>query len=189
MQKIHTTGLFACAVLISGISQSVYATNTINFEGEITAATCSVTVTGQTGDTGTVKLPPVSVSDLAGPGSVAGKTDFSLSVSECDMGSTGFTTVAAYFEPDAVNVDTASGYLNNTAVAGAKDVQLRLTDLTSNAVIKAGDAAQVNDAGYVTVDADAHTATLPYSVEYISVLGGATSGAVKGSVTYNLIYQ
>ncbi|WP_213132937.1 fimbrial protein [Citrobacter sp. FP75] len=178
-------------------SQCYAASNTITFEGEITAATCDVIIEGQTTGTGTVNLPPVSSSILTGAGATAGRTDFALIAQNCDMGTSTYTKVATFFEgsnsggADANNVDTASGYLNNTSTATtpATNVQLRLIDKTSNSVIKAGDTDQITSAGYVTIDTTGKTARMPYAVEYISVPGGATVGAVHGSVVYDLMYE
>lgn len=188
----------AGAILALHMGSLCYAaSNTISFEGEITAATCDVIIEGQTTGTGTVNLPPVSSSLLSGAGATAGRTDFALIAQNCDMGTSTYTKVATFFEgsksggADADNVDTASGYLNNTSTATtpATNVQLRLIDKTSNGVIKAGDTDQITSAGYVTIDTTGKTARMPYAVEYISVPGGATVGAVHGSVVYDLMYE
>lgn len=201
--------LTAAVVFALSAASSAYAGNTITFLGEITDSTCDVSVEG---GSSTITLPSVSKSLLSATNSTAGRVSFALLAENCALGN-GKSKVAAYFNgngaegADANNIDSATGYLNNLATDpnptnaaydaddattyyqdAATNVQLRLIDGTSNAVIKAGFADQVDDAGYVTVDTS-NNARLPYSVEYISVAGSATPGPVKGMVVYDLMYQ
>ncbi len=60
--------------------------NTITFQGEVTAQTCSVTVNGLEANP-VVLLPTVSSSDLDASGQTKGKTTFTLGVSGCTSGS------------------------------------------------------------------------------------------------------
>lgn len=195
--------LTAAVVFALSAASSAYAGNTITFLGEITDSTCDVSVEG---GSSTITLPSVSKSLLSATNSTAGRVSFALLAENCALGN-GKSKVAAYFNgngaegADANNIDSTTGYLNNLAtdpnpeddadadyLDAATNVQLRLIDGTSNAVIKAGFADQVDDAGYVTVDTS-NNARLPYSVEYISVAGSATPGPVKGMVVYDLMYQ
>lgn len=201
--------LTAAVVFALSAASSAYAGNTITFLGEITDSTCDVSVEG---GSSTITLPSVSKSLLSATNSTAGRVSFALLAENCALGN-GKSKVAAYFNgngaegADANNIDSTTGYLNNLATDpnptnaaydaddattyyqdAATNVQLRLIDGTSNAVIKAGFADQVDDAGYVTVDTS-NNARLPYSVEYISVAGSATPGPVKGMVVYDLMYQ
>lgn len=79
------------AVLISAalVSASVSAAsdNTINFQGEVTTETCSVSVNGNNASP-VVLLPTVSTSDLAASGATAGETPFTVGVSGCTGDST-----------------------------------------------------------------------------------------------------
>ncbi len=59
--------------------------NTITFQGEVTAQTCSVTVNGADANP-MVLLPTVSSSDLDVSGKTAGKTAFTLGVTGCAPG-------------------------------------------------------------------------------------------------------
>lgn len=195
--------LTAAVVFALSAASSAYAGNTITFLGEITDSTCDVSVEG---GSSTITLPSVSKSLLSATNSTAGRVSFALLAENCALGN-GKSKVAAYFNgngaegADANNIDSTTGYLNNLAtdpnpeddadadyLDAATNVQLRLIDGTSNAVIKAGFADQVDDAGYVTVDTS-NNARLPYSVEYISVAGSAPPGPVKGMVVYDLMYQ
>lgn len=191
MKKVLLAASIASALSLFNFAHA--AGGTINFEGTITAATCAVTVDDGAGTVPSVNLPGVGKDQLSGPNSVAGRTMFLLKATGCD----GFATlaskqVAAFFNPDAANVDAATGLLNNIALTGgATNVQLELIDGTTNSPIKVGFASQATSAGFVNIIGTAGngTATLPYFVQYKSVAGSATAGAVKGSVTFDLMYK
>lgn len=192
MKKVLLAASIASALSLFNFAHA--AGGTIEFNGTITAATCAVTVDDGAGTVSSVNLPGVGKDQLSGVNSVAGRTMFLLKATGCD----GFTTlaskqVAAFFNPDAANVDAATGLLNNIApIAGkATNVQLELIDGTTNSPIKVGFASQATSAGFVNIigTAGSGTATLPYFVQYKSVTGSATAGAVKGSVTFDLMYK
>ncbi|WP_336222947.1 fimbrial protein [Enterobacter kobei] len=185
MKKNIILSAVASALLFAG---AAHAGNTIEFKGEITDSTCDVALEG--GETGTiVRLPTVSKTALPGLDSTAGRTMFTLLASNCTLAN-GDTKVAAFFYAnDAKSVDTASGYLNNTATdSPAQNVKLRLVDGTSGNVIKVGYTDQMTSTEGVTVDGSGN-ARMPYGVEYIATdVAGATGGFVEGSVVYDLMY-
>ncbi|MEN5208597.1 fimbrial protein [Stenotrophomonas terrae] len=158
------------------------ADGTITFNGEITDKTC--TVSTPQGNDFTVTLPTVGASALAASGQVAGRTPFSINLTQCDAGN-----VAAYFEPGAT-IDASSGRLNNTAAANpATNVQLQLLGSTNDVLpVTAAGAGQVQAGSqWVTVAADG-SANLNYAVEYYAQ-GVATPGEVTSSVKYTIIYN
>lgn len=187
------------ASIVSALSLVGYAhanSGTIKFDGEIVDATCDVVVDDGAGTVTTVNLPPVSKDLLSGVNSVAGTTEFILKTSNCqNFGGTGQPSkVAAYFKPDATNVDATNGLLNNTASTGAATkVQLELLDGSTNNPIKAGFASQMASGGnefvLITGTSPNGSVELPYSVQYKSVAGGATAGDVKGEVAFDLVYR
>ncbi|WDC11648.1 fimbrial protein [Escherichia albertii] len=186
------TYLFASIICSISAINTAHANNTIEFIGEITDSTCDVKLEGPSSTT--VTLPTIASSQLPAADTTAGRTQFALLASNCVLNN-GKTKVAAFFNastmtgPDANNVDSASGYLNNLATGTpATNVQLRLNDSTSNKVIKVGYTDQVTEAGYVTVDGDGK-ARMPYSVEYYATASGVTAGAVRSVVVYDLMYQ
>ena len=155
----------------------------INFVGEITDSTCTVVVDGQAADA-TVTLPTVSKDLLAADGDVAGKTHFNIVMTGCTLGgSPADTQVSTYFEAGP-SVDVNSGFLINSG--SATNVAFRLTDGTSNNVIKAGRESQSADNSYATVAEGG--ASLPYAVEYVAS-GKSTAGTVLSSITYNIMYK
>lgn len=188
------------ASIVSALSLVGYAhanSGTIKFDGEIVDATCDVVIDDGAGTVTTVNLPPVSKAALSAVNSVAGKTQFILKTSNCqNFGGTGQpSTVAAYFKPDATIVDSTNGLLNNIAATDkATNVQLELVDGTNNNTIKAGFASQMNATGgnefvAITGTSPNGSVSLPYSVQYKSVAGGATAGDVKAEVAFDLVYR
>ena len=179
--------LSAC-LLFPALSQAASGTSggTIDFTGKITASTCDSTVTGDGGENKVI-LPEVAVSSFTGE--TAGRTSFDITLTGCTL--TGDTGVSAYFEPDATNVDPATGHLNNTdAAAAATGVSLQLVDGTSGNAIKAGDDSQISGNSYVTpIPATDGKATIPYFVEYFKIGTDVAAGAVVGKVTYSLMYK
>lgn len=174
----------ALAVLIAATATSaaMASDGTINFNGELKAETCKVSVNGGSATGTTVTLPTLSSNLLATAGQVAGATNFLIQLSECDAS---INTAAAYFEAGST-VDPLSGNLKNTT-GGATKVQLQLLDATNGSAIKAGSDTQVTSTSRIAVASD-RTAVLPYSVQYYSQ-GSATPGTVVSAVTYSINYQ
>lgn len=169
---------------LTGVAQ---AANTVEFLGEITDSTCDVVLEGDSPTR--VLLPTVSKTTLPRLDSTAGRTMFALLASGCEManGKTQFSGYSSDGE-DINNVDAASGYLNNVAdLFPAENVKLRLIDIQGNCIIKVGyDQTCVQS---VFPDG-AGNARIPYAVEYISTSSaGASAGAVRGVVVYDLMYQ
>ena len=153
--------------------------NTITFQGEVTAQTCSVTVNGVDANP-MVLLPTVSSSDLDASGKTAGKTTFTLGVSGCAPGPTDIDVKTVF----VANQVTASGNLKNTGTAGNVELQL-LKDATTTSgidlnsgvaqdgiVLKAGDTAAEHD----------------FAVQYYAT-GQAGAGSVIASVQYAVSYM
>ncbi|QKJ85197.1 type 1 fimbrial protein [Paramixta manurensis] len=156
-------------------------TGTITFNGELTANTCVVKVNGQ-GPSETVVLPTISINQLKTSGESAGKTNFSMELSDCSDTATG---VAAFFEAGKdVNIN---GRLNNNLTDGAKLVSLQLLDGSNGyTAIKAGDQVQNTATASVTVTDG--KATLPYAVQYYAE-GATSAGKVVSMVDYSIIYK
>ncbi|MEB6186380.1 fimbrial protein [Enterobacter roggenkampii] len=182
------------ALLISG---NCIASNNLEFFGKLTESTCDVGVSGS--ESNTVNLPRIINSQLPDINSTAGLTPFLLMAKNCNVAS-GYTLVAAFFNAnnfdgdDVNNVDSATGYLNNLAsTSPASDVKLRIGDGVGH-YIKVGSAYQVNDNKYkpfqYTGPSGGNMAYIPYIVEYIKTADtGHDVGAVRGVVTYDLMYK
>lgn len=154
----------------------------INFVGELTAQTCTITVNGQVSPApATVTLPTVSAARLSAAGQVAGQTAFNVSLSNCDPTE---GSVAAFFEAGA-SVDPLSGNLRNTGTA--EEVQLQLVDGMNGNPIRVGDTAQRTSTSSIPLQTDG-SALLPYAVQYYAT-GATTAGTVLSFVTYSINYQ
>lgn len=189
--KYLSYSVLASALLMSGVS---HATNTITFTGKITDATCEVALrdaakeVSATGS-GDIKLDEVSKADLADAGARAAPTPFYIVAKNCTLGTSAKTKISANFISN--NADSL-GYLNNTTTdltTGADHVQLKLLDSTKS-FIKVNDPNQEGTTKFIDiVTEDPKETVMPFYVEYYTADGGATAGAVTGTVTYELMYQ
>ncbi|MHA7848221.1 fimbrial protein [Serratia sp. D1N4] len=179
MNKIMLSAL-AGAMLSSGLAQAA-AGGTINFEGQLTNNTCEVVVDGQVSNP-KVTLPVISTGQLGSATQTAGMTGFNLALANC---SGSLKTASAFFEAGA-SVDALTGRLKNTGTAQNVSLQLRDGTSASQAVIKAGNAAQANSNSFVNVESG--SASLPYFVEYYAE-DATIAGTVVGSVVYSIQYK
>lgn len=183
--------MLICVALAMGTlgSGMTVASNTITFNGEITSATCTAKIGGQSD--ASVTLPTISTDSFTGE--TAGRTQFNIDISGC-QNATG-KTVAAFFEPDATNVDAATGLLNNVAPATptpAGNVKMQLLDGVNGKAIKVGYQDQAATGGTTfNPISTGNTATLIYDVEYKKAVttDAVTAGPVVSRVVYNLMYK
>lgn len=168
--------LLASSLIVLGMSSAFAADGTITINGKVTDNTCVVT-TPQGKDL-TVTLPTVSKLSLASAGATAGRTPFTLGLSNCKVND----IVGTYFEPGPT-VDFATGLLNNAGSATNVKVQL-VGD--NNLPIRVLAGPQTNSQ-FVVANADG-SADLNYYAEYYAT-DAATSGDVTTSVQYTITYQ
>jgi major type 1 subunit fimbrin (pilin) len=180
--KTKTQSL-SLALLISSAVMSASALaasdNTINFQGEVTAETCSVSVNGNDA-TPVVLLPTVSTTELNASGSTAGQTTFTVGVSGCTGDSSATTKVSTVFVGNNVS---ASGNLSNTGTATNVEVQIldpqsAVVDLTSG----------YTGSGDLTLQAGESAGSATYFAQYYAT-GTATAGTVAASLQYAVTYQ
>ena len=173
MKKI----ILATSAIILGSAAAHAADGTITITGQITDRTC--TVDSKSKDLA-VALPTVSAVSLA-PGQTAGRTPFTISLTNCSEGG----KVATYFEPGST-VDYDSGRLNNdTGTATNVQVQL-LGDNNQVIPVLAKTAGTQANSQEVTVTANG-SAALNYYAEYYAK-AQATAGSVATSVKYTIVY-
>lgn len=176
MNKL-TLSVLALSALLGANAQ---ANNTISFSGEVTEQTCQVDLSGNVNGP-VVLLPLVSKTDLKDPGSVAGETPFTISVSGCAVnGSEALPIKTIFFGNDV----TAKGNLKN--FGSANNVELQILDAVGgNAIdVSAGAAASG-----LSVAAGESTGSHDFAVQYVSVAGNATAGTVIGSIQYQIAYK
>lgn len=175
-------------VLVGGIgialisTQGMAADGTINFTGMVTDQTCEITTPA--GVDFTVTLPRVSTSTLSATGETAGRTPFSINLSNCSSDG----AVATYFEPGPT-VDSTTGRLINQNGSGATNVEIQLLG-DNHQVIPvrgAGPGGAQDNSQWVTV-ASGGGADLDYYAEYYAT-DASTAGPVNTSVQYTIVYQ
>ena len=195
MKKILLAVSIASALSLSNVALAD-SSGTIDFNGEITDATSDVVLNGGSSANGTVTLPTISktlLSAAAGTTKTAGQTKFTLDAKNCVLGTSGKTKVQAFFKSSAANVDTTNGFLLNKT-GTAKDVQLRLSYFNTGNVIDVNSNALATGSAEFIAITSGNTATMPFTVEYITSNNGTgtdalASGTVKSQVEYELQYD
>ena len=179
MQKLLSGTALALTVSAMAFSASA-ADGTITINGKLTQQTCTVKINGGAADA-VITLPSLSTSALDAAGKVAGRTAFTMNLTDCAPKN---GSVRAYFE-HGPTVDAATGRLNNTISAGAQQVQVQLRDHNENDVY-VGNTSQRNNPA--TELSEAGSADLLYSAYYYAT-GKATAGELATSVTYSIDYE
>lgn len=150
----------------------------ITFTGTIKAQTCKVNETTG-GPNFTITLPKVSTSALRSGGMTAGRTPFTINLTNCSPAS---GNVFTHFETgDTVNTSTGN-LLNKQGSAQNVEVSMLNSDLSN---IKLG-AANHNSKPVALSNG---AATLGYYAQYIAIANPATVGTVKSLVMYSIHYQ
>ena len=165
------------SALVFSATSVFSADGTVTVTGEVALETC--TINGGLPNFG-VTLPSLSTSALAGVGSTAGATHFSLALTNC-IGMA--TTVNTYFETGpTINTD---GRLINLSSGGASvDGQIKNADgIIVN--LAAGYGSQNTTATQITNQ----SATQNFSIAYYANATPVTAGGFTSSVVYTLMYQ
>lgn len=175
--------LTVCALALGMASSSfvnaAVGQGTVEFNGELTANTCTIDADSQNI---VVTLPTLSTKTLAKAGDTGGSKLFDINVSECDAA---VTKVTAHFEAiGGSGSDATTGNLTNDADAAtaAKEVQIRLYD-ADESQLALGDTGKVPAA----VDANTHKASMRYYGGYYAT-GQTTAGKVHAKAQYTLAY-
>jgi len=153
----------------------------ITFTGKVTDQTCVVTIDGKSGDVN-VKLPTVQKSQLSAVGTVAGRTPFVVTISDCKAG------VDTAVNVTLTNPTLASnGTLANTASDGAaKGVALQLLpDMTGiNPFVL---TSQSHLPGLMLGPNDTEVSH-EFAVQYIRYADNVDPGTVQAVVNYDITY-
>lgn len=178
--KIHSLiAIAALAALAPSISHA--EDGTITFTGTIKAQTCKINE-GSGGPNFTVTLPKVSTSALSSGGQTAGKTPFSINLTNCSP-ATG--TVFTQFEsPSTIN--TGSGHLIN-ASGTAQNVEVPLLN-ANHQNLKLGKSGAAEQQ-VIPATLNNGAASMLYYAQYLASGGAATVGTVRTSVQYSIQYQ
>lgn len=175
MNKISLAAAIAFATAMMAPAAQA-ADGTIEFIGAVTEITC--TINDGTADL-SVTLPTVAASALSHAGATAGRTPFSIELTDC---SSSEGKVSTYFEADT-NVD-ANGHLIPDA-GGAKNVNLVLLN-DAHGEIKLG--APAGDQNSQSVQVVGGVASLNYFTEY-KATGDVEAGLVRSRVRFTIAYE
>lgn len=170
---------FTTAAVLGTVSTTVYADNTIKFQGEVADQTCTVNVNGNASSP-LVLLPTVPASSLTTAGTTAGTTNFTIDISGCTA-STSDTAIKTFFVGNNL---TSNGRMGNTG--SATNVSLQLVDPATPATPL--DLTGQTGAPGLNLVANATSASHDFAVQYYSE-GATTAGSVLGSVQYAISYQ
>ncbi|MEJ6498281.1 fimbrial protein [Pseudoalteromonas lipolytica] len=149
---------------------------TITFTGRIVDNTC--TISNPSGSDFAVNLPSVSRNTLSESGSVAGRTPFTINLSNCSSGN-----VSTYFESGST-VDFDTGRLVNQT-SPESNVQLQLSN--SNGEVIALHQPQENSQKVLLQEGE-ESAQLHYYAEYYST-GSAKPGEFFSTLNYTIKYN
>ena len=186
--KLVNIGLLV-ALGMNVTAANAASTGTITFNGMITGTTCDVSVDGGAADA-TVTLPTVSDTTLATANATTGKTNFVMSLTNCNIADSGENQVAAFFQAGAT-VDNTTGRLKQMATGptAATNVSLQLSDGFTNDPIFVGNSSQITTNHFEAMSGDpAEEIRLAYMVEYFAE-DAVTPGLVNSQVVYNLQYK
>ncbi|AJO78669.1 MULTISPECIES: fimbrial protein [Pseudomonas] len=188
------------AASIAGLlaNSAMAADGTINFTGEITAASCSATagagttVGGSKGDQNIdVALGKVSMDSLGGTagGSIVAGNAISINL-DCGATATGLTTVRLQFDPmSGSGVDPKKNTLLKTT-GTAKGVGIAVYNSANNLINLA--ANEFIDAALVkggTTEAPKYTANLNMRAGYVANGETLVPGTANGTLPFTLTYQ
>jgi major type 1 subunit fimbrin (pilin) len=164
----------AAPAAMAAASGTTVSGGTINFEGQVVDAACSVSADSVNQ---TVTLGQVRTAKLSTAGDVSGqKTAFNINLEDCDT--TVSTNAAVTFTGQQDS--TTAGALANSG-GTATNVALQLYGPDGN-TLKIG----TESAAVTLLDGDN---ALPFSVDYIATGGAATAGSVSTTATFSLHYS
>lgn len=177
--QISVAALLAMGVASNAAAQAVVTQGQVNFDGQLTGQTCSITA----GDRNkTVTLPVISIASLAAKGQTAGSRPFSINVENCPVG---VNSVSAHWEITNINPDTGNA-VNLATINRAGNVEVQLLDHDSTA-LRLGDSGKPVQVTRTASDA-VGTATLNYGGRYYAT-GATSAGMVSTTANFTLAYN
>ncbi|HAU5634540.1 fimbrial protein [Citrobacter amalonaticus] len=200
---------FKNALLPATIAALLFSTNAlastgvINFTGNVIASPCDVDITLTTPAqsysstngflTAQLTLPDVTPASFPASGSYAGRTPFSIALTNCLAGAVSPTTVYTRFTSGL----TASGdpaVLRNTDSSGATDVGIAILQSNGTAQIDINSDHQSSgayDPGQPLPDSSgsAGDVTLNYVAAYKSLAASVGTGVVAAQTSFEIAYH
>jgi len=175
MLKHPLSKLFAF-VAVGVLSQAAMAYDgTINFQGEMIDATCSVAPGSQNK---TVQLGKIVSRTLTGLGSTSTPVDFTIDLLNCDTASAKNAQVTFSGTADGTNLAIAN---SGQTVAAATGVAIQLKDSAGNP-IKLGVASP----SYILGNG---TNSLQFKANYLATKDSVTVGPANGMAQFTVAYN
>lgn len=173
--------ILASLAVASVLPLSAYAVDgNLNIEGSVTASTCKINA-GTSPVVVDVHLPTVSTAALPSNASTAGRTGFSIALTNC---SAAVTKAQTYFE-SGPTVNAASNNLRLSGSGAAANVELQLLNADASKIMLGNPYATQNSQ---QVNVTSGAATLNYFAEYYAT-GAAGAGTANSSVAFSMVYQ
>lgn len=172
------------AALVSGICAlltlpaAMAADGQIDFKGEIIGTTCNINGGSPDFD---VLMPTVSLKALAQPGVSAGRTPFTISLTDC-IPSTG--DVMTYFEPGPTVNPLTGRLLPDLGADQAEQLEVGLLNDSHQPMDVSKGVGQQNSQ---TVPLVGGAADLNYFAEYVAT-GAVLPGKVNTRILYSIAY-
>ncbi|MCG9537276.1 fimbrial protein [Providencia huaxiensis] len=194
MKKVLLT---AVATTIIGLSTANAANKVgggqVNFNGKVTDVSCTVSVDGQ-GSDASVYLAPISLEEVqaGGKGTLLKPKTFAIDVTNCSATSVGGnakTIGVVWTGGNLLSGSEKSGYLANTDINGAKNIQFVLSADDAKKFIVPGTAAGEQQPSML-ISKITDGSRFQYYVGYITDKPTeVTAGEVKSYATYEITYQ
>ncbi|CBJ81069.1 putative fimbrial-like adhesin protein [Xenorhabdus bovienii SS-2004] len=169
--------LFIAAVISGSMAAPAFAADgTINFNGRITKATCTVSALTDN----SVNLPEVGATALAGKGTTGGETLFRIGLENCGIVG-GSANVQVKFGGVKDSIDGNLLRINSES-GGAKGVGIGIYEKDGSTPINMGALSK----GIPVVSP---ATTLEFKAKYVATEATVTPGTVKASTDFTLDYE
>ncbi len=176
--NIKYAALVSALCALFTLPQAMAADGQIDFKGQITGNTCNINGGSPDFD---VVMPPVSAQALAQTGASAGRTPFTIRLTEC-LPDTG--DVMTYFEPGPTVNPLTGRLLVDTGAGQATRLEVGLLNDNHQAMdVSKG----IGDQNSQTVALVSGAADLNYFAEYVAT-GTVMPGQVNTRILYSIAY-
>ncbi|WP_275361984.1 fimbrial protein [Xenorhabdus bovienii] len=175
--KMKLLKLFIAAVISGSMAASALAADgTINFNGRITKATCTVSTS-----TVDVNLPEVGATALAGKGKTGGDTPFSIVLTGCGISTGDSANVQVKFGGVKDSNDTSLLKINALG-GGAEGVGIGIYENDGSTLINMAALSK-------STPVVAGVTTLKFKAKYVATGAPVKPGTVKASTDFTLDYE
>lgn len=168
-------------LLMAASPALVFAANTVQFGGDISAATCDITVNGVPNPI--VRLPTILASDLQNANSSGGETNFTVEAKNCSTSNQPAELQATF----TANVFTSTGSLANIG-GTATNVGLQISTISNGTALNLRTPWTSGTGTGIQIPANGNSGTRDYYVRYYSAAGYVSAGTVKSTMQYVVAY-